>query len=115
MSKRNQNFDMYIGESKLVYIALTNADGTAFNPAGATMEWWMAKTNHSPKLFSKMLNSGLVVSTGGVNVSIESADTYDLKPEIYYHELKITTPSGLSVATVGAVHLRPALDMRVTP
>jgi hypothetical protein len=50
-----------------------------------------------------------------VNIILESEDTYDLKPEIWYHELKITMPSGLSVATVGAVHLRPALDMRVTP
>jgi hypothetical protein len=115
VSKRNQNFDMYIGEDKVVFISLFNADDTPFDPAGATMEWWLAKTNHSDKVISKTLSSGLVLSTGGVNVIIESDDTYDLKPEIYYHELKVTVPSGLSVATVGAVHLRPALDMRVTP
>ena len=115
MSKRNQDFDMYIGESRTVFIALTNADGTPFDPVGATMEWWLAKTNHSAKTVSKTLSSGLAISPGGVNIILETDDTYDLKPEIYYHELKITMPSGLSVATVGAVHLRPALDMRVTP
>jgi hypothetical protein len=117
VSKRNQDFDMYAGESKTVFIAITNSDGSAFNPVGATMEWWMAKTNHSAKTIAKTLSSGLALSTGGVNILLESDDTYDLKPEIYYHELKITMPSGLSVATVGAVHLRPALDMRlvVTP
>jgi hypothetical protein len=115
VSKRNQNFDMYIGESKVVFIALTNADGTPFNPAGATMEWWLSRTVHSEKTIRKTLSSGLAVSPGGVNIILESEDTYDLKPEIWYHELKITMPSGLSVATVGAVHLRPALDMRVTP
>jgi hypothetical protein len=104
---------MYVGESKTVFIALTNADGTPFNPVGSTMEWWLAKTNHSAKTVSKTLSSGLAISPGGVNVILESDDTYDLKPEIWYHELKITMPSGLSVATVGAVHLRPALDMRV--
>jgi hypothetical protein len=104
---------MYIGETKTIFIALTNADGTPFNPAGATMEWWLAKTSHSDKTVRKTLSSGLAISTGGVNILLESEDTYDLKPEIWYHELKVTLPSGLSVTTVGAVHLRPALDMRV--
>jgi hypothetical protein len=105
---------MYIGEDKTVSIALTNEDGTPFDTAGATMEWWLAKTNHSDKIVAKTIGSGLALATGGVTVTLASADTYDLKPEIYYHELKVTK-AGLSVATVGAVHLRPALDMRVIP
>jgi len=113
VTKRNQDFDMYQGESKVVFIKLDNADGTPFDPTGATMEWWMAKTSHSSKTLQKTIGSGLILSTGGVNISLESEDTYDLKPEIWYHELKVTSPSGLSVVTVGAVHLRPALDMRV--
>ena len=74
------------------------------------------KNPRSMKVSGKVSEiSGLAISPGGVNIILESEDTYDLKPEIWYHELKITMPSGLSVATVGAVHLRPALDMRVTP
>ena len=103
---------MYQGESKVVFIKLDKEDGTPFDPTGCTMEWWLAKTSHSAKTLSKTIGSGLILSAGGVNVSLESEDTYDLKPEIWYHELKVTLPNGLSVATVGAVHLRPALDMR---
>ena len=45
---------------------------------------------------------------------LASADTYDLPPELYYHELKLNIGStGLSV--VGTVHLRPAPDMREVP
>jgi hypothetical protein len=113
VSKRNQDFDMYQGEDKVVFIKLDNADGSPFDPTDSTFEWWLAKTNHSAKTVSKTIGSGLTVMPGGVNIALASADTYDLKPEIWYHELKVTKGGVLSVTTVGAVHLRPALDMRV--
>lgn len=113
MSKANQNFDMYIGETKTIFIKLTNEDGTEFDPAGCTMEWWLAQTSHSDRILKKTLTLGLVLTTGGVNVILDSTDTYDLKPELYYHELKVYLgTSGLSVSTIGTAHLRPALDMR---
>jgi hypothetical protein len=105
---------MYIGESKTVFIKLENEDGTAFDPSGCTMEWWLAKTAYSDSILDKNLTSGLVLEPGGVNVILDSDDTYDLKPELYYHELKVYLGStGVSVSTIGIVHLRPALDMRV--
>jgi hypothetical protein len=114
VTKRNQDFSMHIGESKTVFISLLNEDGSVFDPAGSTFEWWLAKTSHSAQLLQKKLNTGLVLTTDGINVILNSADTYDLVPELYYHELKIYLGStGLSVSTVGTVHLRPALDMRV--
>jgi len=114
VTKRNQDFSMHLGESKTVFISLLNEDGTPFDSAGSTFEWWLAKTSHSDKLLQKKLGAGLVLDTGGINVILNSADTYDLIPELYYHELKIYLGStGLSVSTVGTVHLRPALDMRV--
>lgn len=114
MSKRNQNIDLYCGEDKLIFIKLDNEDGTPFDPAGAAMEWWLSRTSHSEKIIAKSIGSGsILIVAGGINITLASADTYDLKPEIYYHELKIIKGSTVSVATVGAVHLRPALDMRV--
>src|SRR5262245_52513844 len=107
---------MYIGEDKTVFIAIKDENGDPLDLTGATMEWWLAKTSHSEKTLQKKLGSGLTVVAGtGVNVSLASADTYDLKPEIWYHELKVTLASKLSVTTVGNVHLRPALDMRDPP
>ena len=114
MTRRNQNFGMHIGETKTVFIALTNEDGSAFDPVGCTFKWWLAKTSQSDALVQKLLGAGLVLGAGGINVLLASEDTYDLRPAIYYHELKIgiVGSSGLSVSTVGAVHLRHALDMR---
>ena len=113
MSKRNQDFDLYAGESKVVFIAITNADGTPFDPAGSAMEWWLAKTSTSDKIVAKTLGSGLAISPGGVNIILDSEDTYDLRPELYHHELQVTKDVRVSVVTVGTVHLRPSLDMRV--
>ena len=42
---RNLNFSMHVGEAKTVFVALTNEDGSAFDSAGSTMEWWLAKTS----------------------------------------------------------------------
>ena len=55
MSKRNQDFDLYQGESKVIFIALANADGSPFDPAGATMSWWLARTSHSDKTSPRRL------------------------------------------------------------
>ena len=114
MTVRTQNFSMHAGEAKTVFVALTNEDGTPFETAGTTMEWWLAKTSHSDKIMRKKLGEGLRLSPGGVCIVLLSADTYDLVPELYYHELKIYMGStGLSV--VGTVHLRPAPDMCEVP
>ena len=42
MTKRNQNFSMHVGETKTVFIKLDNEDGTPFETAGTSMEWWLA-------------------------------------------------------------------------
>jgi hypothetical protein len=88
MTVSNQNFSMHVGETKTVFVALTNEDGTPFETAGTTMEWWLAKSSHSDKIMQKKLGEGLRLSPGGVCIVLASADTYDLRPELYYHELK---------------------------
>jgi len=113
MAKRNQDFDLYAGESKVVFIKLDNEDGSPFDPVGSTMEWWLAKTSHSDALTKKTLGSGLILSPGGVNVALGSEDTYDLRPELYHHELQVTKDGKLAVVTVGTAHIRACLDMRV--
>ena len=116
MSKRNQDFDLYSGEAKTIFIKLDNADGTPFDPAGTAMEWWLAKTSHSDKTVAKsLISGGILIVAGGVNVVLTSEDTYDLKPEIWYHELQIVKAGAMSVACVGCCHLRPSVDMRPVP
>ena len=111
---RNLSFSMHVGEAKTVFVALTNEDGSAFDSAGSTMEWWLAKSSHSDKIMQKKLGEGLRLSPGGVCIVLASADTYYLPPELYYHELKLNIGStGLSV--VGTGQLRPAPDMREVP
>ena len=116
MTKRNQDFSMFVGESKTIFIALSNEDGSPFDPAGNDFQWRLAKTAHSDPLITKRLGSGLVLVDGGIDVLLASEDTADLRPELYYHELQIRIGStGLSVSTTGCLHLRAALDMRVMP
>jgi len=116
MSKRNQNFSLYAGESPLIFIELDNPDGSAFDPSGSTLNWWAATTSHEASadvLIKKSLGSGLTIYGTGVNLKLNSIDTINLPPGYYYHELKIFMPGGdVSLACTGTMVLRPSFDMR---
>jgi hypothetical protein len=114
MSKRNQNFSLYAGESPLIFIELDNPDGTPFDPSSSTMHWWAAKTNHEASadvLIKKSLGSGLtVVPSSGVNLKLSATDTVNLAPGYYYHELKLFMPGGdVSLACTGTMVVRGSL------
>src|SRR5262245_45845884 len=121
MTKTNQDFHLYWGESKTIFVDLNNPDGSPLNPANTQMQWWLAKTWHSIDadddgvMIKKSLGDGLTIVTNGVNIQLDAADT-QLMPEIYYHELKLFLPGGgVSSAMVGTAVIHPALDMRPRP
>jgi hypothetical protein len=122
VSRKNQNFSLYRGESKIVFIALSNADGTEFDPTGCAMRWWMAKSpysiinNDDEVLVEKTLeDGGLVLATGGVNVRLIASDTF-VVPNIYYHELKVFLPGGgVAMTCTGYIMVRSSSDMRSRP
>jgi hypothetical protein len=118
VAKTNQNFTMYRGESQIIFIEVDTSSGGSFDPAGSTFQWWVARSpysiaNDDGVLIKKSTTVGNIdLVTKGVNVTIDAADTVNMQPNIYYHELKILLPGGgVSVATVGNMILRPALDM----
>jgi len=117
VSLDNQNFSMRVGESRLVFFELDVSDGSPFNTAGSSMQWWLSKTPFSmgtDVLVKKTSASGIAIVTNGINVTLTSDDTDDLDPGYYYHELKVFLPGGgLSSAANGTVRLRPSLDMRI--
>ncbi len=117
MSKANQNFSLYRGETRVVFIDLDAASGQPFDATGSLMRWCLARTPYAIDdgdeiLIEKSLGDGLAVTTGGVNITLLSSDTY-LDPNLYYHELRVFLPNGgESLSCTGTVHVRAALDLR---
>ena len=118
MTITNQTIKLYRGDSATLFVALTQADGTAFDPTlNAIIRWRLARTQHSPEtaaLVRKSLGDGIELATvdgvDGVNVTLSTADT-DQVPGLYYHELKIWDDGDIATAMTGTCVVKRAVQM----
>lgn len=117
MTLRNQDVKINRGDTALLFVALTNADGTPFDPtANAVMKWRMVDTSHDLDIdahIRKDLGSGITVVTSpvkGANIALSKEDT-NLPPGIYYHELKVWDANDVITTTSGAFIIRRAVVM----
>jgi hypothetical protein len=116
----NQNFTLFCGEDKVLSIGMPGYD-----VAGATaLEWWLAKSVFADDLtpgdvlIKKSLAAGTIGldADGGLTITLDGTDSRDIKPELYYHELKITLAGGQTkVAMTGNAVIRMSLSMEATP
>lgn len=123
MTIRNQTVKVNRGDTTLLFVALTQADGTPFDPSlGAVFKWRLARTSHSSEdksLVRKSVGNGLTVVTSpvkGVNVALAAQDT-DFFPGLYYHELKVFDGADVTTAMTGTFIIKRVLLMGdlVTP
>lgn len=117
MTIRNQDVKVNRGDTALLFVALTNADGTPFDPtANAVIKWRMVDTSHDLDIdahIRKDLGSGIMVVTTpvkGVNIELSKEET-NLPPGIYYHELKVWDANDVTTTTSGAFIIRKAVVM----
>lgn len=117
MTIRNQDIKVNRGDSYTIFIALTQADGTPFDPTiNAVMKWRMVDTSHDLDVdawIRKDLGSGITIVTSpvkGVNIALSKEDT-NLPPGIYYHELKVWDVNDTTTTTSGAFIIRRAVIM----
>ena len=120
MTVRNQNFKIYRGNSATLSVAVTQADGSPYDPTlNAIIRWRLAKTSSSDEvdaLARKSLVSGITLAPGGVNIVLDPVDT-DYPPGVYYHELKIEDAGDVATSMTGFVIIKPSVSMgdNVTP
>ncbi len=115
MTQVNQNFKMYRGNSQVIRVDLTTADGSPYDPlVGAVLRWRLAKSPYATEvesLIKKYLNDGITGATGYVQIALEPTDTEDLQPGLYYHELKVWDGDDVATAMVGHAVIRPSISM----
>jgi hypothetical protein len=105
----NQNFMLFRAEDKVINIELAIV---GYDPAFATkIEWRLARSPYAEEFLIEKALPDIVVTGTKVQITLTSADTADLLPDIYYHELQLTVPDGMKVALTGNVLLRMSLNM----
>ena len=115
MTARNQNFKVYRGNSAVLSVMLTMADGSAYDPTipNITMRWRLSRTSHSPEseaLSRKSDSDGISIIAGGVEIVLNSEDT-DFIPGVYYHELKIWDGEDVDTAMTGFAIISGSIPM----
>jgi hypothetical protein len=107
----NQNFQIFRGESKELVVDTTGYDLTS----ATDIEWWMATSAFADVAMArKDLVSGISLSGAQLTIELDQADT-DFAPDLYYHELKVTSPTGMQVIMIGNVVIRMSLEMETVP
>jgi hypothetical protein len=122
MSKTNQNFSLFRGESRSIFVELDAVEGEPFNPPENTMiEWWVGRSaatlgDDKGVVIKKSLGSGITLIGGGVSIMLAAEDSADLPPGFYAHQMVVVLPNGgVSVAMTGTFVLRGSMDMRSHP
>jgi hypothetical protein len=109
----NQNCNLFRGEDKVISVGMTGYDLVT----AASLKWWMATSPYAlVALLEKSLGSGIAVNGTNADITITAADTADVVPEIYYHELRINLSDGSSkVAMSGNIVVRMSLNVELVP
>lgn len=114
MTITNQDVDVYRGDSALLEIQLTDANGDPFAlTAGGTIKYRVAATSHAEEneaFIRKELGKGVDLTNGVAEITLLSEDT-DILPQDYYHELKIYDLGDVATAMTGNFKIRQALRM----
>jgi hypothetical protein len=124
MTDTNQNIDVFRGDSKVVVVALTNADdGGPFDPTapGIDIQWRMARNMYGldhpgvldpGPLVAKSLGNGITASPGQVQITLTPADT-NLEVRQYRHALRVFDHGDVATTMTGWVIVRPVPAMGV--
>lgn len=103
MTRTNQDFTMWSGDSKVLEVTVTDADGDAVNLTGASIDYVMQDDAD----ISKSVGDGISITspaTGGLfEITLDPSDTTALAGD-YHHECEVTDSSdNVSTVFVGTV------------
>lgn len=113
MTAKNQNFEMFCGDTHELPVTVRDSSGALKDITGAAVAWALAKSVKCDPEFTKATGSGIALtdpSNGLFTVTLNPADTLNLCPGDYYHEAEVTDSSGRVVTVMtGRVRLLPSI------
>lgn len=112
MTITNQDVDIYCGDSALLEVSLTDANGDPFAlSAGGTIKYRVANSAHAEVgefLIEKELGAGIDLQDGVASITLLTEDT-DITPQDYYHEIKVFDQGDVATAMTGNFKIRQSL------
>lgn len=99
MTKKNQDFEMFAGNSKDIIITMADSSGLS----GATIKWVLKKSVNGQLITMKTVGGGISIGLTFFTVRLNPADTEGLSGR-FYHEAELTDVLG-NVSTVTTGHV----------
>lgn len=105
--------EWFVGEDKVLRIAVKDEAGAAVNIGGWTFAWEVRLSRYHPTIvLAKATGSGITqfgpAADGVVDVAVDKADTLALRAGTYYHGLARTNAGSWDVVAEGKAVLRKA-------
>jgi len=105
---KNQNIELVAGDMPVIVIGISVADGSAFDPSGASATWTLAKTSASTgsdiyatkatasgaASFVQYLDQDSGELQWALHAPLEESDTSTLAAGSYYHEAFVIESNG---------------------
>lgn len=109
MAAKNQDFEMYQGDTQEVNITIKGPTGAVLDVSGATFKWAMKQTVYSTPIVTKDTAAGITIIealAGRIMIKLAPSDTQVVKADKYYHECEMTDKFGnVSTIFVGTLTL----------
>jgi hypothetical protein len=116
MARINQNFEMWQGDTKEVFIRVYDPEDNYYDITGAQVKWKMKMQvfNGPEPTLVKETGNGITIPDplrGLIRIQIDPEDTEAMPAGYYYHEAQLIEADGaVSVITVGRVTLNPSVN-----
>lgn len=112
MTQKNQNFEMFAGDTKDIVVTVDDGDGIPVNLTGASIKWVLKKaTVTGAQQVLKTMANGIFLTdplAGEFTVRLATADTNAISGK-FYHEAEVTDSSGnVSTVFTGTVKIEPS-------
>ena len=121
MAVQNPTIEMFSGDTKRLNYTVKDGNGVVIDITTATFRWGLSKLGKpktagdpSPQvapLLEKTISSGIVLTAptlGQLRVTLDPADTADLKGE-FYHELEMVLSGVTSTVAFGQIDIKKDL------
>jgi hypothetical protein len=113
MTVSGQNFEMYVGDSKEIYITVTDEEtGLPLNlspyVANSGIAWVVYRPTTKEIVLSKLFGAGVEAvipySNGVIKITLNPSDTENIIPNTYNHECEISSSlTNVATVTVGTI------------
>ena len=111
MTKKAQDIEFVAGDFVEIVATVVDNDGAVKSLAHCTAEWVLFNERAGVQLFTKMTGAGITITdavNGVLTVTLQPADTVNVRPGQYYHECEVTDETGKpSTVFIGHVTILP--------